>query len=142
MLAVIVLVLGMNFPTDKASFSHLTDLARTEKDLADAAQKGYLSAMEQPTVESVAFSFLLSCYYLSSRQPRLSAITMDATMNAAKDMGLHQEATWGTMGFVERQIRRHLWWSVFTGATYVLALKLRSSSSRSLELTSLPVMSR
>jgi len=119
MLGLIVLVIGIDFLVDKDPVSHLVDLTHTKKVLAEAAQKEYLSAMEQPTVDSVAFSFLLAGYYLCARQPNLFAITMDATMNTAQDIGLHQESTWGAMGFVERQFRRHIWWSVFTGSTYV-----------------------
>lgn len=61
-------------------------------------------------------------------------------MNAAQAMGLHQESTWGALDFVERQIRRHVWWTVFTGATYVswnhiLGCHIANQSDRYVALT-------
>ncbi|KAH6693844.1 fungal-specific transcription factor domain-containing protein [Plectosphaerella plurivora] len=119
MLALVVLVIGIRFrnPIDERLDS--ADVERAGETLVEAAQKGYLFSMEMPTVESVAFSFLLSCHYTFSQQPNLSAIAMDAAVNAAQAIGLHQESTWGTVSFVERQIRRRVWWTVFTGATYM-----------------------
>lgn len=123
MLGLIVLAIGIKFRGPSRQFvSNVIDMAYMEKALVEAAQKGYLMPMEQPTVEYVAFSFLLSCYYLSTRQPNLSAITMDATLHAAQSIGLHQESAWGPISSIERRIRRHVWWSVFTGATYVMLI--------------------
>lgn len=123
MLGSIVLAIGIKFPgRNKEFISNVIDMAYMETALFEAAQKDYLISMERPTVEYVAFSFLLSCYYLSTRQPNLSAITMDATLHAAQSIGLHQESAWGPISFIERQIRRRVWWIVFTGATYVMLL--------------------
>lgn len=121
LLVLIILMLGADQmsdqeKTEKCPRINLEDLTA---DLLTAAERWYLACMEDLTVESLAFIFLLSSRYLMNRQTKVAHIAMVTAIRAAQAIGLHRESSWGDIDVCERENRRRVWWAIFIGAGYV-----------------------
>lgn len=119
LLALIVLVIGARLISDDAratiarrdvSLDHVTS------NMMAAVERCYLPAMDLITVDTIAYSYLLSIYYLWNRQTRPAFITMGTTIRAAQFIGLNREAQWGNIDAIEQEARRCAWWGVVIGA--------------------------
>lgn len=96
------------------------NLGDLKAELVATAERWYLPSMENLTVETVAYSFLMFCRNLMGRQTKVAHVTMVTTVRAAQSIGLHREAYWkDVQDSVDRDMRRRLWWNVFIGAGYV-----------------------
>lgn len=124
----IILILGTCY-VDEAELSPRfdgIDLGSLRSRLAMVAEQHYLRFTEDHTIESVAFSFLLSTYYLIARKTRRSIMIQSAALRAAHGMDLHEETRWGNVSVVERQVRRRVWWMLFLADAYVCHYLRRS----------------
>lgn len=121
MLVLIVLTFGAHFiDTEKEQRCSGVDIPRLEAEMFRAAETWFLATIEEQSVDTVAFGFLMACYYLLTRKTRASFTMMGVTVQVAQAMRLHQEESWGPVADVEREIRRRVWWTVFIGARYEL----------------------
>lgn len=118
LLALIVLVIGARFISDdtREKMGRVISLDDMTSKMMITVERCYLPAMELITVDTIAYSYLLSTYYLWNRQTKPSFITMGTTIRAAQFIGLNREAQWGNVDAIEQEARRCIWWAVVIGA--------------------------
>jgi hypothetical protein len=67
-------------------------LDELKDELVATAERWFLPSMENLTVETVAYSFLIFCRNLMARQTKVAHVTMVTTVRAAQSIGLHRES--------------------------------------------------
>ncbi|KAF2183786.1 hypothetical protein K469DRAFT_581402 [Zopfia rhizophila CBS 207.26] len=78
-----------------------------------------VSILDDITIESITFLFLLSTNYLLSGNTRCAFVIFGMAVRAAQAMGLHKETTWGPIDTIACEVRRRVWWSLYMADGYV-----------------------
>ncbi|KAF2967689.1 hypothetical protein GQX73_g5858 [Xylaria multiplex] len=82
-----------------------------------AIENHLILALNDFSLESIAFLLLMSSTYLQMRKVQLAFMVSGMGVRMAQAMGL-SEAVWPTVDDLERQVRRRLWWSMYMTDMY------------------------
>lgn len=70
--------------------------------------------LDRPCVRSVQAIFVLGVYLMPASANGASYIYMGQALRKALALGLHQEADEGSLGEDDKEVRRRLWWSIYS----------------------------
>lgn len=78
------------------------------------SERHLLRLLEESNTFAVGFLDLLASHYLFNRKTRRAFVLMGMSMRVAQGMELHNEPNWPEITVEEREMRRRLWWSLYT----------------------------
>jgi hypothetical protein len=116
MLVLITLATGARYVTDQQKQSYQVEFSTSalQNQLIAAIEQKLLVALDEATTTSVALLNLLVSHYLFNRKTRRAFTIMGAAVRVAQAMELHNESAWGEISPIEREVRRGLWWQLYT----------------------------
>ena len=115
LLLLAVLILGARFSNHDTllSLDSQFNLQQCRATWIDAVENHIFWILKEATLESIACAVLMSIEYLLERKTQLSFTMSGLGSRAAQAMSIHDEATWGPLDFIEIQVRRRVWWSIY-----------------------------
>ncbi|EXJ88063.1 hypothetical protein A1O1_04991 [Capronia coronata CBS 617.96] len=116
-LIAVILAFGAGYASDEPVLeSQLSgiDLRSLQSRLVKVIEANLLEIMDMADVTSVQTCLLLSWFYLYNRRPKRCFILSAAALRGAQVLCLHRESSWGNISTIEREVRRRLWWALYT----------------------------
>jgi hypothetical protein len=122
LLLTIVLVTGGRYvrPEDVKLHAPSVDLAQLLDEMMQRIEERLLVLYDTNTVDSVTALLLISTHYLFTHRVRRAFVMVAAALRAAQAMGLYNELFWGNVDPLGRELRRRLWWTLYTVDGYAL----------------------
>ncbi|OIW32835.1 hypothetical protein CONLIGDRAFT_153868 [Coniochaeta ligniaria NRRL 30616] len=121
MLVLIILATGARYVTDQQKQSYKVEFhtSTLQNQLIVAIEHKLLVALDEATTTSVTLLNLLASHYLFNRKTRRAFTIMAAAVRVAQAMELHNESAWGEINPIEREVRRRLWWTLYTSDRFI-----------------------
>lgn len=121
MLVLIILATGARYVTDQQKECYKVEFSTStlQNQLIGAIEQKLLVALDEATTTSVTLLNLLASHYLFNRKTRRAFTIIGAAIRAAQAMELHNESAWGEISPIEREVRRRLWWTLYTSDRYL-----------------------
>ncbi|KAF9242681.1 transcriptional regulator family: Fungal Specific TF [Penicillium roqueforti] len=121
LLLLAVLILGARFSNHDTlhSLDSQFNLQQCKATWIKAVEDHIFWILKEATLESIACAVLMSIEYLLERKTQLSFTMSGLGSRAAQAMSLHDEATWEPLDFIEIQVRRRVWWSIYMVDVYI-----------------------
>ncbi|KAK6368176.1 hypothetical protein LTS17_009917 [Exophiala oligosperma] len=115
MLVLIVLAIGARYPSSDAAQELCpgVDLHQLETVLIANIEQNFLRTLDDTSLESVTFTFLLTSYSLYNLNPRRGYKLFQSVVRDAQLLNLHSESAWNVQNPVSKEVRRRIWWTVY-----------------------------
>ncbi|OQE40828.1 hypothetical protein PENCOP_c005G02910 [Penicillium coprophilum] len=68
--------------------------------------------LEHPTLNTLVSALLTGPFLDQPFEPMRSLVHVSTTVRIAQTMGLHRERTWSAMSWLDKEIRRRIWWHI------------------------------
>ncbi|KIW16749.1 hypothetical protein PV08_03938 [Exophiala spinifera] len=115
MVVLIVLTIGARYCSLDAAqeFCPGVDVRQLERVLEANIEQNFLRTLDDTSVETITFTFLLTSFSLYNRNPSRGYKLFQTVVRDAQLMNLHSEATWNTEDSIAREVRRRIWWTIY-----------------------------
>ncbi|KAJ5186081.1 Transcription factor [Penicillium cf. griseofulvum] len=68
--------------------------------------------LEHPTLNTLVSTLLTGPFLDQPFEPMRGLVNVSTTVRIAQTMGLHREGTWSALSWVDKEIRRRVWWHI------------------------------
>jgi hypothetical protein len=114
-LVLVILANGAKYVSAEVIQSHCPglNLVSLQLKLMAKIEEKFLDVFDEGDIESVQICVLLGSLYLYHGQPKRSFVVLGTALKGAHALGLHEEASWGRIDPIVREVRRRVWWALY-----------------------------